>query len=80
MLTITCASREAAQPVREVFRSRGVNMNLVRDITPQADSSVYFLKNYRLDVAGEVRIRAEVSQIAADLGVWRPHNRRSLSS
>jgi len=63
MLTITGASQEAAQHVREVFRSHGVNMSLVRDIAPQADSSNYFLRDYRLDVENEVRIRAEVSQI-----------------
>jgi hypothetical protein len=38
-------------------------MSLVRDIAPQADASSYFLRDYRLDVENEVRIRAEVSQI-----------------
>jgi hypothetical protein len=64
MLTITCASQEAAQHVRAVFRGHNVNMNLVRDIAPQADSSIYLLVNYLLDVDDEDQIRAEVSHIA----------------
>jgi len=63
MLTITCESQETAQDVREVFRGHGVNMNLVRNISPQADPNIYLLINYLLDVDDEGQIRAEVSQI-----------------
>jgi hypothetical protein len=54
MLTITCESQAAAQDVREVFRGHGVNTNLVRDIAPQADSNIYLLITYLLQLSSDV--------------------------
>jgi hypothetical protein len=64
MLTVRCATADAAQQVRQIFRDHDVRMNSVRDFSPSTDPNTYFVIDYRLDVKQEVQIRAAVSRIA----------------
>jgi hypothetical protein len=64
MLTVRCATTDAAQQVRQIFRDYDVRMNSVRDFSPPTDPNTYFVVDYRLDVKQEIQIRAEVSRIA----------------